>query len=329
MAAVTAAVAGIAGVGANVFGALKSSSAIGDAANAQIAATQQALQAQIQERQQITALATQSAQMSPSEINSINSILNTKGAALASTMQSINQQQTQLNAMDPNVKAAGQNLYNLLSGQAAATLAPLQKQQQMQRSQQMNALAQQLGPGFMSTSAGIEAMTKFDTQQSLALTQAQQSALGQITSTYLGLSGNQQQGQANITSGIGNAFAQSQAADTSVLSEYANVQNRLTNAQLEAVTAQPVNFQAPAGVAGNQFAGAQQFGQSVQGLGSGLGQTAGQLYNSNALINAFAGTQNTTTPNGTNLAAQVPSVAANFNPSQTENSGNTFSLGKL
>lgn len=308
MAVVTAAITGGLGVAATITGALINKNATTSAANATSAATLQALNAQIAERQRITDQATQAAQMSPSEINQINSLLTTKGQALTASQDAIQKQQSQLDAMDPNVKAAGNDLYSLLTGKAAATIAPLQAQITMQRNQQMNDLASQYGPGFMATSAGIEAMMKFDTNSAVTIANASQSALGQATQTYLGLTGQQQQGQAGITAATQNAFAQSENVDQTVLAADQNVQGRLENAITQGAN-QPVNFQAPAQVAGNLFAGDQAFGQSISGLGAGLGKISGAAVGS-------ASAPVTTT----GALASVPS-AANFG----DTIGNTFS----
>lgn len=313
MAIVTAAVAGVAGVGATIAGALIQKNAAENAANAQSQATLQALQMQIDERKRITDQATQAAQMSPNEINAINSLLTDKGAALQQTQNSIDKQQAQLDAMDPQVKAAGSELYSLLTGQSTKVLQPIQQQLQRQRNERMNELASQLGPGFMTTSAGIEAMNKFDTDAAATLNNVQQNYLSNITQSYLGLAGTENQGQAAVTAANNNLFAQQTAVDQTVLGAYQNVQGRIENA-ITGQTNQPVDFQAPAAVAGNAYAGANIFGQAIGGIGAGLGKISGQL----------AGQQATTTAAPSSMT--VPSVASSF--TYTPNlSSNVFSTG--
>lgn len=236
-----AAVGGVASaiIGANA--AKGAGEATLSAAQQQVAMAREALQAQIQARAEGISTAQKAAAMSPEEIKSINNILTTQGASLSASMASLQKQQSQLDAMDPTVKAAGQNLYDLLTGKAAAVLAPMQKQLDFQRNQLMSQLSSQMGPGFMASSAGIMALTQFDNQAALNINNAQMNAIQTIGGQYANLGGLQQQGQAGVTQGTLNAFGQAQNANVVALGGYEAGQQRMVNATLGAMSANPIN----------------------------------------------------------------------------------------
>lgn len=94
-----------------------------------------------------------------------------------------------VNSIDPNIVSAGQNTYAIMNGKAAPTLDPIQKQRDIQRRQLETQLSQRMGPGYATSSAGIEALNNFDLQTSTLMTQAQQSYLGSLGSLTAQLSG--------------------------------------------------------------------------------------------------------------------------------------------
>lgn len=313
MAIVTGAITGLVGAGVGVAGLVKS----GQNADKAQQGSLQALQMQIDERKRITDSARSQASLSPNEIKSINNLLATKGAALSASMSSIAKQQAELDAMDPNVKAAGAELYKTLTGEATKVLAPIEKRLQRQRQERMNQLQSQLGPGFMTSSAGIEAMNKFDTDSAMALNDVQQKYLSNITQSYLGLSGQQLQGQASVTNSIGNVFNQQAGIDQSVAGMYSHEQDRKMNAELGSPGASPVNFEGPA----NMFQKtSNDFTDNIIGMGGGLGKIAGNLVGQNLFANG--------TNNPSSVApGNVPSTASNFTFQPGEQ--NLFSTGKL
>ena len=99
--------------------------------------------------------------------------------------RAVARQEKLIDAIDPALIEAGQQALQLLKGQEAATLAPLRRQRERQRAQLVGRLRQQLGAGFESSSAGIEALTRFDEQTSDVLAGAQQQTLGQLLGTSL------------------------------------------------------------------------------------------------------------------------------------------------
>lgn len=110
-------------------------------------------------------------------------------AALASFDQSIAAQeknlarQEQMAAqIDPTIIEASQQALKLLRGEDAASLNPLKNQRTQQRQKLLNSLREQLGPGAETSSAGIQALTQFDSETSNLLSSAQQSSLSQMGS---------------------------------------------------------------------------------------------------------------------------------------------------
>jgi hypothetical protein len=248
-----------------------------DAANKQVQMSQDALQQQIQARADAIKQIQGIAGLSPEEINSINQILTTKTTALNSSLSSIAKQQSQLDAMDPQVKQAGQDLYDLLTGHASAVLAPMQQQMARQRQNMMDSLSSQLGPGFMTSSAGINAIVQFDEQSAVTLQNAQLNAVSQMTSTYGSLAGMQNQGQNAVTSQTGEAFGRAMTADQSVLQANQFATQRMMAGTLGAMSTNPVNFMAPVDAQGNvianasgPFSGQKVMGQASQAFGNSI-----------------------------------------------------------
>jgi hypothetical protein len=123
------------------------------------------------ERQQDRAV--RLAKATPQELKLIES--NTRDAEIA-----LNRERKVLEAIDPALIDAGQQAYKMLQGKEAAILAPLNRARARQRTVLEENLRRQLGPGFETSSSGIEALTKFDTQSQDIYTQAQQGAIMQL-----------------------------------------------------------------------------------------------------------------------------------------------------
>lgn len=266
--------------GAAVIGgaaSLITSSAQGDIANKQLTAAQQALQQQMQARSQGISQAQQAAAMSPQEAQSIQQILTTTGQGLAASQASLQKQQSLLDQASPQVQAAGQDLHDLLVGKSAAILAPLQQNLDMQRNKLTSQLAAQMGPGFMTSSAGIQALTQFDNQASLTINNAQMNAIQTVGAQYGGLLGVQQSGQQGLTQLTQSAYNQAQLGNTAALQGAQVVQGRELNATLGAMGANPLNQQGPVNYAGAGSVGQLGMGQGLSQLAQGLGATGTNL----------------------------------------------------
>jgi hypothetical protein len=310
----------VAGAGAVGGGAI-SAIAAGDAGNKQYTAAQQQLQFaqqaltdQINARSSGIAQAQTAAQMSPQEISSINQMLTTQTSSLSASLNSISTMQNQLNAMSPQVQAAGQDYYNLLTGQSAAILAPLQQQQTQQRNQLMDQLAGTMGPGFMSSSAGIQALTNFDNQSAITLNNAQMNAIQTVGSQYMAGAGMQEQGQYGVGAQIQGAYGQSIATTQAAAGAYASNTALQTNATLGAMSANPLN---PFGVstaagavtaaAPGTSAGTAMIGQGVGNALGGFGGTLASGANAATFGNALAGLYGT--PSTGSFGSNISSAA--------------------
>lgn len=250
-------------------------------AQSEVAMAQAAVDNQIAQRQAAISQIQGMAALQPGEISQISQILSARDTQLSASLSSIAKQQSDLDSADPTVKAAGQNLYNLMTGKAADILAPMQQQQALQRQQLINNLSSTMGPGFATSTAGIQALTAFDQQSSLATAQAQLGAMGAVSQSYLGLYGAQQQGQNAVTSQTANAYQNAQSATDVALQANQQAVNRGLSGTIGAMQANQVNYALPTqaqqnvvqaqfglvnaqqqmtGVAGNPFAG-----QAIQG----------------------------------------------------------------
>lgn len=123
-------------------------------------------------------------------------------AALKQQEQTVAREQKLIEAVDPAIMEAGAQAYQLLKGQEASTLGPIQRQRARQRDQLRETLRRQLGPGFETSSAGIEAMSRFDTQTSDVMANAQQNAVGQLLQVSQNAAGMGRSAQAQATAGM-------------------------------------------------------------------------------------------------------------------------------
>jgi hypothetical protein len=103
--------------------------------------------------------------------------------AIALQTQNIDRQSKLIAQLDPTIVEASQQALKLLQGQDSSTLAPVKNQRSTQRQQLVNQLRAQLGPGAETSTAGIQALNKFDSETSNVLNSAQQSWLGQVGNT--------------------------------------------------------------------------------------------------------------------------------------------------
>lgn len=89
-------------------------------------------------------------------------------------------QEQLISQLDPTIIEASQQALRLLRGDNSSTLAPLQRQRDMQRQKLVNSLREQLGPGAETSSAGMQALTAFDSETSNLFAGAQQQALSNL-----------------------------------------------------------------------------------------------------------------------------------------------------
>jgi hypothetical protein len=223
--------------------------------NAQEAAAQAQLAEQRKNRKEALKLAKPSAQ----ELAQIKKQIEVTDRAVA-------RQEKLLAAVDPALMEAGKQALELLKGKEAAVLDPMKRQRAEQRRMLEDRLRQQLGPGFETSSAGIEALSRFDTQTQDLLTGAQSQAVGQLL------------GQANATVAQSGALIQGAHAMGMPLASLNAIKSRQVTAALGSPTSQ---------YAGADHMSEMALGQGLSGLGSGLAGLGGQMYGADKIAAAL------------------------------------------
>lgn len=121
---------------------------------------------------------------SPAEIQSIERLIAQREQTMGQLQSSIQRNEELLSSVDPAIRQAGEQAYRLMQGEEAKALSPIRRERDRQRRQMEAELQQRLGSGFRSSSAGIEAMLRFDDQTFSLMEQAQSNAI----QTFLGAS---------------------------------------------------------------------------------------------------------------------------------------------
>lgn len=104
--------------------------------------------------------------------------------ALKAQEGNLSRQEQLVKQIDPTIIEASQQALKLLRGEQSSTLAPLQNQRNMQRQKLVNSLREQLGPGAETSSAGQQALTRFDSESANIFSGAQQQAIQNLGSTF-------------------------------------------------------------------------------------------------------------------------------------------------
>lgn len=214
----------------------------------------QAAQAQLSAAQQQRQVAVGAAMPSVDELTAIH-------AQNQQLVQANARQEALLNTADPALMEAGRQALQLLNGKQAPVLAPMQAEQDRQRQLLINQLGSQLGPGAIGSTAGSEALNRFNQSSQLSMAQAQQGALGQLLQTTA-------QTRPNPYTGAEIQAQQNQ----NLIQNLGNLQNR----QVSAINATPITPYAGAPFVGAALAGQQanQFGNNLANLGLTIGTAA-------------------------------------------------------
>jgi hypothetical protein len=88
-----------------------------------------------------------------------------------------------ISQIDPTIIEASQQALKLLRGEDAGVTAPLKRQRETQRQRLLNSLREQLGPGAETSTAGIQALTRFDAETDSLFSNAQQNAIQGLGNT--------------------------------------------------------------------------------------------------------------------------------------------------
>ncbi len=106
--------------------------------------------------------------------------------ALQGQEANVRRQESLVAQMDPAIIEAGKQTTQLLQGHAAPVLNQMQNQRSLQRTQMMDQLRTQLGPGAETSSAGIMAQQKFDQDTASIMNNAQQEYLDKVSGLAMG-----------------------------------------------------------------------------------------------------------------------------------------------
>lgn len=187
--------------------------------------------------------------------------------------------------IDPGIVEAGQQILAALQGKDVAALNPLKAQRSRDRALLEEQLKQNLGSGYAGTTAGAQALSRFDQQTSEMLQSAQMSTVGQLGAAATGLT--------NISNqGLQGAFSGAQTLSGLSQEEF-NRRNALTQRAVSARQAYGAGLFQQAGLArqaslvdyagagnvaalgaaqarANQWAGMQQTGNQLVGIGGSM-----------------------------------------------------------
>jgi hypothetical protein len=183
---------------------------------------------------------------------------------------SVLQKQSKLfDSIDPSVMEASQQALNLMRGEEAKSLAPLRENMKRQRQQLVDRLREQLGPGAETSTAGIQALNRFDQQSSETLFGAQQQSMGNL----FGMAQSGAQGRSALNQGsmalgqLGGLFGQAAGRKSAATANAATIERQgfadLMNAQ-----------QGLAAGAGSQFVSEQLRAQQAGKFAGDLGGVA-------------------------------------------------------
>ena len=162
---------------------------------------------------------------SPQELRALTQALDTQQRALGRQMELFE-------SIDPAVMAASEQALQLLQGEEARALAPIRQERETQRQALVDRLREQLGPGAETSTAGIQALNRFDQETSQVMAGAQQQSLSQL----FGIASAGAQGRSALNegtqgvAGIGQAFGNAAARQaTTRLGALGNVQGAMGN----------------------------------------------------------------------------------------------------
>lgn len=182
-------------------------------------AEEKAARAAQREAQRTRNVAMQIATPSFNELQQVDKLLESQARTMQMTEQALAKQFDLLESVDPAIKEAGSQALDLLRGKEAAILSPIRKSREKRRAQLESELSQRLGPGWRTSTAGIQAMAEFDTQTDTLLFGAQDQTIGRLLGVAV-------QARPDIISEVGKASAIEQASAGAVLGAEGTFKNR-------------------------------------------------------------------------------------------------------
>lgn len=260
-------------------------------------------------RQAQSATAASFAAPTAGEIDTLNKQISNYQAAhtaAQSQLTTLGNQITQ--TYGPNILQLGQQLHDQLSGVDSGVVQSASTNIQRQRQQLQQSLVNTMGPGALTSSAGIAALNNFDLQSTSYLTQLRQNSIGTITQGLSSLQGGESSAVGSINSINSNL--------TGMLNQIQGTQAGFQTRQYQAAENQVAT-------AGAQYVGAAQGAQVAQSAFGGLAKLGGQAVG--AAMGAQSKQQQTPGSSGTNpsQASQITSNGFNPQPTPASNTGNS------
>lgn len=199
-------------------------------------AQQRIAEAQLAEQVRTRELATAAAEPSIAEMRQLE-------RSIALNDKDIARKERLIASSDPALIEAGQQALALLRGQEAAILSPLKNQRAKERAKLDERLRAQLGTGYETSTAGLQALAAFDEASNNVYANAQQQSLAQLlgvaqnTSSQYGLQNNISNA-ANISNVYGNQSNRRVSAinQTPITAVGAQFAGDLANAQFQQAT---------------------------------------------------------------------------------------------
>ena len=276
MGVATAAIVGGSLIAGGVAGGIIAGNKQANAAQAAALAQRDIAQQQLEYQQRLQERALRLSQASPQELASIQQILGLQQKTIAEGEKALQADKELLASVDPALKEAGKQAYELLQGKEAAALGVIRKQRDNQRGQLAETLKNRLGAGYETSTAGAAALAAFDQQTAETLQGAQQQTLGSL----LGLSAQVRPDVVGKTQSLYSTAANIGAIG---LAGQQNIAARNVNALLGS----KVDYSNVLNTAGAPYVGdylrGQQMGQVFSGLaGIGGGILGGAAYGASA-----------------------------------------------
>ena len=160
------------------LGAIVGIGAIGAVAQAAVGAGEAeargaAAEAELAEARRTRELALEAAEPSAQEIEQAD-------RAVELNEQDIARKERLLASADPAIIESGKQALQLLQGEEARTLDPIRRQRQEDKTRLEDTLRAQLGSGFATSTAGIQALNDFDAETGSLLATEQDRSLGRL-----------------------------------------------------------------------------------------------------------------------------------------------------
>jgi len=231
-------------------------------AKEQAAMAERVLQMQREDRE----FALKLAQSSPSESAAIARQYQMAEQSLSAQLESIEKDRELMNAVDPALKEAGHQALQLLQGKEAAALGPLKAERTRQRDMLESNLRDALGSGFNTSSAGMEALNRFDAESQSVLAGAQQQTMGALLGLSAGV-------RPDVAGKEARAYGTSSQIAASALAGTQNVAAR----QVAAYNGSAVNYQGVVNTSGSQYVGDLGRAQALGNLFGNIGQIGGSF----------------------------------------------------